>query len=101
MARREIIWSKNAEEEISQILEFYTIRNKSANYSKKLLTLFSDAIQRISVIPELGLPCENSPTRILIIKEYLVYYQFNEKTLYILNIRDNRQNPITAPFRKS
>ncbi|MGB6036109.1 MAG: type II toxin-antitoxin system RelE/ParE family toxin, partial [Cryomorphaceae bacterium] len=75
MAEREIIWSQRAEDELKEILDYYIVRNKSVTFSLKLLSLFTTTIQRIAVIPELGLSCENSSSRIFILKEYVIVYE--------------------------
>lgn len=37
MAQREVIWSSNAQKEFAEILAYFTERNKSVEYSLKLI----------------------------------------------------------------
>ena len=38
--RREVVWTKNSEIQLQEILEFFTLRNKSNQYSQKLYKQF-------------------------------------------------------------
>jgi len=100
MARRQIVWSSDAENQFKQILNYFISRNQSTRYSSRLLSLITDATHQISQTPEIGLHCENQSTRMLIFKDYLIYYEFTDSHLFILNIRDALQNPNDAPFER-
>ena len=48
MVRKQIVWSFRAETELKGILEFYNNRNKSTNYSLKLLSEIEDLLNTLS-----------------------------------------------------
>lgn len=100
MAKREVIWSNTAKENLKDFLDFYIERNKSARYALKLLHLFSETVSRLSDVPEIGITCKNIEIKIFILKHYLIAYEFDEKSIRILNIWDSRQDPTKAPFER-
>ena len=48
MARKQIIWSRNARFQLQSVLEFYIERNKSNVYSLKLLDQVEDLMLTLS-----------------------------------------------------
>jgi len=46
MAKREITWSKNSVIQLHEILEYYTLRNKSNSYSIKLYQKFKTELSK-------------------------------------------------------
>lgn len=54
MAQRKIVWTKKANIERKEILEYWIDKNKSARFSKKLNLLFVESLKQISIYPNLG-----------------------------------------------
>jgi len=54
MDERTIIWSKRAEAELHNVLEFYIERNQSIKYSLKLLNEVEKATNQLPTFPYLG-----------------------------------------------
>jgi len=48
MAKREVIWTKNSEIQLKEILKFFTKRNKSGQYSKKLYKKFKSELTTVA-----------------------------------------------------
>ena len=92
MAKR-VIWSKDAQENRKDILEYWNNRNKSRVYSRKLNQLFIEAVKLIAVYPEIGKLTEYKDVRIKIVRDYLVIYRAETNQIVILSIWDSRQNP--------
>ena len=93
MAKKQIIWSKKAEEELIAALEFYNIRNKSTAYSLKLLNQIEQKTELITKNNFLGRLAEDGQTRILVLDDFLIMYQVEEKHLEIVSFWHNKQNP--------
>ena len=51
MAKRTIIWTRTADIQLVGVLEYWVKRNKSSNYSKKLLWLVTERTLQISAFP--------------------------------------------------
>ncbi len=93
MAKREVIWTKNSEIQLQEILEFFTKRNKSRLYSRKLYRKFKTELLTVSKNPELGIKTKLDQIRGLIIEDYILFYEILDDSIIILKVWDCRQNP--------
>ena len=93
MAKREVIWTKNSEIQLQEILEFFTKRNKSGLYARKLYKKFKTELITVSKNPALGIKTKLDQIRGLIIEDYILFYEILEDRIIILNVWDCRQNP--------
>ena len=91
MAKR-IIWSKRAQNDRKEILNYWTNRNKSKVYSRKLARLFKEAVKLIANYPEIGKPTDQEYIRIKIVRDYFLIYEIDREQIFILTIWDSRQN---------
>ena len=92
MVKRRLIWSKNSIKERNEIFDYWNNRNKSKKFSQKLYHLFLNAIEPLKENPEIGILNQDYSFRHLLVKDYLIFYQFNEEEIYILKIWDGRRN---------
>ena len=92
MAKKEIIWSDLAKVEFSNVLEFYFYRNENSNYSLKIVKEVEELLEILSQSHFIGRLTSNKITRVIPMKEYLVFYEVNENRIEIISFWDNRQN---------
>ena len=92
MARKQIIWSRNARFQLQSVLEFYIDRNKSNVYSFKLLDQVEDLMLTLSQNELIGRLTSNKSTRVIPMKVCLVFYEINSDTIEIVSFWDNRQD---------
>ena len=92
MAKKEIIWSDLAKVEFSNVLEFYFYRNENSNYSLKIVEEVEELLEILSQSHFIGRLTSNKITRVIPMKEYLVFYEVNENRIEIISFWDNRQN---------
>ncbi len=92
MAGRRIIWSVNANREFIEILDFFNTRNGSTKYSLKLLTEVKDVLNTLSKSPFIGRLTVNQKIRVLVFKQYLIFYEININNIEIVSFWDNRQD---------
>lgn len=90
---KQIIWSLRAQNDRKKILKYWTKRNKSKEYSRKLNGLFKEAIRLISNYSEIGKPTDDKNARIKIVRDYLIIYEIKNEQILILTIWDSRQSP--------
>lgn len=88
-----IIWTKNAVEHLEDILNYWEVRNGSTSYSMKLHKLFQKGLDILSRYPKLGTITSNKLIRKKTIRDYFIYYSFDESNLFVLGIVDMRRNP--------
>jgi plasmid stabilization system protein ParE len=93
MAKREVIWTKISEIQLQEILEFFTNRNKSGEYSRKLYKKLRAELKTVAKNPESGIKTKLDQIRGLIIKDYIIFYEILEDGILILKVWDCRQNP--------
>lgn len=92
MAEREIVWSKLAKIQLSNVLEFYVQRNGNSKYSLKILSEVEDLLETLSKTELIGRLTSNKFTRVISIKVYLLFYEINGNRIDIISFWDNRQN---------
>ncbi len=93
MAKRKIIWSQRANVKLFTILEFYSERNKSKSYAKKLYQKFEKDLRILLKQPNLGLRTEIDTVRALIVDEFIIFYEFDSEYIIIHTLWDCKQNP--------
>lgn len=96
---KQIIWSLRAQKDKREIFIYWSQRNKSNRYSKKLHQLFKEAIQLLREHPYIGRTTDDDSVRIKIVKEYLIIYEVTETSIIILSIWDGRQDPLRLADR--
>lgn len=89
----QVNWTDEAKSQFKEILDYWEERNSSSIYSEKLLNLVGQSIARLVEFPEIGRVTENERIRLKIIKDYFLYYSFDDENLTILGISDMRRGP--------
>ena len=92
MAARKINWTVKANLERKEILEYWITRNKSKIYSIKLNKLFIDTIKQLAKNPSIGRETSFENIRVKIVRDYLIFYEFDQKQLRVLTIWDGRRD---------
>ena len=92
MAKRKIIWTKTANLERKEILEYWILRNKSKRFSIKLNYLILQSLEVLRENPTIGRRTNIDNVRVKLIREYLLLYEFTDAELIILSIWDARRN---------
>jgi len=90
---KEIRWSVRADRDRLEIIEYWTNRNKSTTYSRKLAELFKSKAKLIAKTPESNKSTEFPFVRIKIVGDYLMYYKIENTYIEIITIWDSRRNP--------
>ena len=100
MVKRKIEWSSQAKTDLSNILEFFYIRNGSKTYSRKLNLKIRKAIRLLSRHPLLGIQSDIENIRALVEGDYAIFYQLTQETIRIITIWDCRQDPDNLTIQK-
>ncbi len=93
MAKRKVVWSHRARIRLLMIIEFYSERNKSKTYSKKLYTKFNKELSLLHKQPEIGIKTEIEAVRGLIVDEFILFYEVTTEMIIVHTLWDSRQNP--------
>ncbi|HAN19282.1 MAG: hypothetical protein A2X13_01275 [Bacteroidetes bacterium GWC2_33_15] len=93
MAKRKIVWSHKANIKLFKILDYYSERNKSTTYSKKLYKKFKKELSILLKQPEIGINTDLESVRGLIIDEYILFYEVASEFIIVHTVWDCNQNP--------
>ena len=93
MVKYKIKWSIEARLDLIDILDFYIIRNKSAEYSKKLNSKINNSIKFIIKNPLIGLQTQIVSVRAFITGDYQIIYEIVDDLIIIIMIWDCRRDP--------
>lgn len=93
MAKRKIVWSHKANIKLFKILDYYSERNKSTTYSKKLYKKFKKELSILLKQPEIGINTDLESVRGLIIDEYILFYEVTSEFIIVHTVWDCNQNP--------
>ncbi|MBI1287307.1 MAG: hypothetical protein GC178_06975 [Flavobacteriales bacterium] len=102
LVNRRVLWSPEAENDLSDILE-YLEKNWSLTVVNRFLDLLDETILRLSDSPKLFplVEADRQVIRCVLTKHNSIYYRFKEEQLHILRIYDTRQDPENLRFRIS
>ena len=79
MVKQKIVWSNKAKIKLLEIFEFYSERNKSKTYSKKLYFKFNKELSVLLKQPEIGVKTELDTVRGLIVGEFILFMKLQLK----------------------
>lgn len=74
MAKRNVVWTRIADLQFVGILEYWVKRNKSNNYSKKLVKLVSERTKQISEEPLICRATDFKDVRVASLGHFSIYY---------------------------
>lgn len=90
---KQVIWSAKARQELFDILEFWNTNNLSSSYSLNLYQKIQINIKYISENNFIGKTTNIDNVRIVVVSNYLLFYDVKETFIEILSVFDSRRNP--------
>jgi hypothetical protein len=93
MARREINWTRIAFLQKDSIIRYWNNRNRSVEYSLKLSKSIDEKLIHIAYCPEIGKISTFPNTRVITMRNYSIFYKFDDNQILVTSLWDNRQNP--------
>ncbi len=90
---KRIVWTSRADAIFSKILEFYCQRNQSKTYSRKLNKEIHQTLKLIAKYPLLGITTDIEGIRVLIRKQYKIFYEVRANEIVVHLVWDTRQDP--------
>lgn len=90
-----IRWTKPATKDKTKILAYWVKRNGSEKYSEKINTETNRTIKSILQNPHIGNKVKDmgNVRRLLVMKDYSLFYRIKGKYVEIISFWDNRKNP--------
>ena len=93
MAKRKIVWSKEAKNDLIKILNFYNERNGFPKYSIKLNNRINKSLQLVSKYPNIGTESDYQSVRVIITGDYQIIYEIFDQLILVIMLWDCRRNP--------
>ena len=93
MAKRTIVWTKTADRQFVDILEFWVKRNKSNSFSKKLIKVVSERTNQIVENPLIYKKADFTETRVASLGNFSIFYKIEIERIIVTAFWDNRQDP--------
>ena len=88
---RRAIWKSKATKQWKSNLQFYSERNGSDTYSKKLDGQMQHVIESLCRQPGMGEKTKRKGIRRLVVGNYALFYRFNSEELIVEAIIDGRR----------
>ncbi len=85
-------WTPVAEEQLNDVLWFYTNRNGSSAYSIKLLGKITRKLQLVSKNPYSGMKTDEDGLRMVFVDNVKIFYSVHGRTIEVDHLRGARQN---------
>jgi plasmid stabilization system protein ParE len=90
----QVEWTKNASKQRVDILKFWIKHNKSETYSKKVFAETLVAEKLLKKNPLIGTDTDlDGIRRILVLRNFSMFYIIENQNIKVLAFYDNRQNP--------
>lgn len=93
MAKRRVSWTAVALRQRSAILAYWTKRNGSRQYAKRIIEITGGVLKQIAKQPELYKSIDSKGIHSASIGHFSLYYSFDSLNLIVLAFWDNRQDP--------
>ena len=91
-AKKSVIWSSKAKNELIEILEFFKERNGSCQYSRKLDNKIEKRLSLVTDDCLLGEETDDENVRQLVVENYSIIYWIRSDAIEVLSIRDARRD---------
>ncbi len=95
MAKIVVNWSERATDELYEILDYYSARNKSKVYSTKLHKEIQTVLKNLDF--SIALPQKTTKSNIFYFthKHISVFFSCQHNTIFVKSVSDERRNPVT------
>lgn len=93
MAKRKIVWTDTAIRQRREILKYWTKKNGSATFAKKLIDITSEHLQVIIENPKAFKETDFNDVRESAMGHFSLYYRITPKQIIVMAFWDNRQDP--------
>lgn len=94
MAKRKIVWTPLATQQLKEIVLFWNRNNESNTYSKRILKATNTTAKTIAAFPHIGKQTDVTGIRVaIVLNNFSLFYRLIAKRVEVLLFWDNRQDP--------
>lgn len=88
MAKREIVFTNNAESQLHEILESFRLKTKTSTRSGNIYKMFKNHLNEVAQEPENGIKTLVKGVRGVYAEDYILFYQAKPAKIIVLKIWD-------------
>jgi len=89
MSLRQVIWSSHSKNELTRTLRFWSNKNQSESYNKRLIRSIDRYLGFIQKYPAASRQVQPGINRIQILR-FQLYYRYTDTTIEVLDFKDAR-----------
>lgn len=89
MSLRQVIWSSHSKNELTRTLRFWSNKNQSESYNKRLIRAIDRYLGFIQKYPAASRQVQPGINRIQILR-FQLYYRYTDTTIEVLDFKDAR-----------
>jgi len=89
MSLRQVIWSSHSKNELTRTLRFWSTKNQSESYNKRLIRSIDRYLGFIQKYPAASRQVQPGINRIQILR-FQLYYRYTDTTIEVLDFKDTR-----------
>ena len=89
MSLRQVIWSSHSKNELTRTLRFWSTKNQSESYNKRLIRSIDRYLGFIQKDPAASRQVQPGINRIQILR-FQLYYRYTDTTIEVLDFKDAR-----------
>ena len=89
MSLRQVIWSSHSKNELTRTLRFWSTKNQSESYNKRLIRSIDRYLGFIQKYPAASRQDQPGSNRIQILR-FQLYYRYTDTTIEVLDFKDAR-----------
>lgn len=89
MSLRQVIWSSHSKNELTRTLRFWSNKNQSESFNKRLIRAIDRYLGFIQKYPAASRQVQSGINRIQILR-FQLYYRYTDTTIEVLDFKDAR-----------
>jgi Sec7-like guanine-nucleotide exchange factor len=89
MSLHQVIWSSHSKNELTRTLRFWSNKNQSESYNKRLIRSIDRYLGFIQKYPAASRQVQPGINRIQILR-FQLYYRYTDTTIEVLDFKDTR-----------
>ena len=89
MSLRQVIWSSHSKNELTRTLRFWSTKNQSESYNKRLIRSIDRYLGFIQKYPAASRQVQPGINRIQILR-FQLYYRYTDTTIEVFDFKDAR-----------
>lgn len=93
VTKQKVIWADTAEKDYLDTLDFWYEHNQSLEYPEKIIKEVEKITEMLPNTPYMGVWVKENLRKIVLLKNFIIFYEVSESRIEIVHFFDGRDNP--------